>query len=519
MDALSSLAAPVDRPRIGWRLTPLPLAAAMIVFAVALRLIGFGNRPLWLDEAYSAWFTSRSWHELWTQVPTYETHPPFYYSLLKLWRMAFGGGAVALRASSVVLTAATIPLVIAAAAEMERQRPSGRPLLRAGVAALLFACSPMLVYLGQEARPYPLLILSYALAVLGLLRLMREFVGRGAGDWPSWLMLVAGTELGLWAHALGLLYALSIAAALAPAWFRRIDRQRLARGIVAGVAIVLLYSPCLLMIINRTGDWGTGWVGWQPEMASQLLSLYAVPVDVLTVGSAIAALVMILLIKRSVEDGIRPSGWNADRALLLLWWGPPLLAILISQFAIPIFLIRTLSATLVPAYLALAGAIARAESPRERFAFTAALAITLTPSAVQAAMRPATEQWDEVAAYLKVHVQPGDRIWVYPNDSALPLREAGARQPMHGVPGDYPAVGFKGPIRAGSPAVLSVTKGQATTIANDPALRGVPTVWLVTRQSRIFDPANDMPTALSQVRQPGRLQKWGYIDVRPYYRR
>ena len=33
----------------------------------------------------------------------------------------------------------------------------------------------MLVLMGAEARPYPLLIFAYALALLGVLRLIREF--------------------------------------------------------------------------------------------------------------------------------------------------------------------------------------------------------------------------------------------------------------------------------------------------------------------------------------------------------
>ena len=79
MDAVSSLNAQAPTaPRLALRVTPLRLLAAMTFLALAIRLIGIGQRPLWLDEGYSAWFASRPWHELWTVVPTYETHPPFY---------------------------------------------------------------------------------------------------------------------------------------------------------------------------------------------------------------------------------------------------------------------------------------------------------------------------------------------------------------------------------------------------------------------------------------------------------
>jgi mannosyltransferase len=520
MDAATSLRSPATGIRLNWRITPLRLLFALTIAALAVRLIGITLRPLWLDEAYSAWFSSRSWHVLWTEVPTYEPHPPFYYSLLKAWRELAGGSELGLRSLSVVLGVAAVPLVLAASNELEQQQPSGQPLLRAGIAGFLAACSPMLVLLGQEARPYPLLIFAYALATLGLLRLVREFAEPGPGNWRSWLMLATGTELGLWAHGLGLLYALCLAAALAPAWLKRpYSGDRLSRGIGTALLVLLAYVPCLAMIASRAGDWGTGWLSWNPEMILQLVSLYVVPVEVLTIGSAFAALVIVLLAKRAIQQGLTSPGWTADKALLLLWWGPALLAIFISQLLIPVFLPRTLAATLVPAYLALAGALARVESSRERLALAAALLITLTPSAVQVALRPATEPWDEVAAFLNRSVAPGDEVWLYPNDSALPLREAGAKVRMRGVPADYPAIGIEGPIRAGSPAVVSLTGPQALRRAGAAQASNAPAIWLVTRQSGLFDPANELPTALAQARRAGAPRHWGYIAVRPYYRR
>jgi uncharacterized membrane protein len=519
MDAVTSLRPAAAGLRLKWRVTPLRLLLALTLAALGVRLIGIALRPLWLDEAYSAWFASRSWHELWTQVPTYEPHPPFYYSLLKLWSDLAGGSAVALRSLSIVLGVATVPLVLAASAELERQQPTGRPLLRAGIAGFLAACSPMLVLLGQEARPYPLLIFAYALATLGLLRLMREFADRRSGGWGSWLMLAGGAELGLWAHGLGLLYALCLAAALTPAWLKPPRaRGRMVRGVAAALLVVFAYVPCLAMIVGRAGDWGTGWLSWSPAMLLQLVSLYVIPVEVLTIGSAFAALVIVLLIKRAVHEGVADPGWTTGKALLLLWWGPTLLAVVISQLLIPVFLPRTLAATLVPACLAMAGALARVESARERFALAAALVITLIPSSVQVALRPATEPWGEVAAFLNRSVAPGDEVWLYPNDSALPLREAGAKVTMRGVPADYPAIGLAGPIRAGSPAVVSLTGAQALERAAQAQASHAPAIWLVTRQSGLFDPANELPRALARVRRPGGVQRWGYIEARPYLR-
>ena len=518
MDAVAVPRASQAGLRRRWRATPLQLAVAITILALALRLINLNGRPLWLDEAFSAWFSDHSYHYLWTVLPTYEAHPPFYYSLLKLWRSLFGETPTAMRGLSVMLGCLAVPVVIAAAFEQERQAPAGQPLLRAGLAGFLAACSPMLLVIGQEARPYPLLTLAYALAILALLRLARQLKAGEAGDWTNWLLLGAAAELTAWSHALGILYAGCIALALLPFWLGGpFSRDRLTRGLTTAAAVALLYVPCLLMMAARAQDWSTNWLEWRPSMLLQLVVLYSVPVEALTVGSAVAALAMLLLIKRALQTSLAGRGWSTDRAMLLLWLGPPLLAALISAVFVPVFLARTLSGTLVPLYLVIGGAIARTSGAQERRLITIAICITLVPTAVATALRPAPERWDLVSSYLSRSVGARDQVWLYPSDSALPLGHAG---PIPGtvrtIPAPFPTLGVEGPIRAGWPAMVSVTPEQADRLARDPAVQKVPVIWLVTRQSGIFDPHGDMPAALARVRTPGPLQSWGYIGVQPY---
>jgi mannosyltransferase len=519
MDVASSLSAPKATIRLDWRITPLRLAALLSLLALAVRLVGLGTRPLWLDEAYSAWFAARDWHYLWTVVPTYEPHPPFYYSILKLWAALFGSTALSLRCLSVLFGVATVPVVVAAAFELEKHKATGRPLLFAALAGAFAACSPLLVALGQEARPYPLLTLGFAVAILGLLRLMREFRSGAPGAPGSWFVLCFGTTLVLWAHPLGILYAGCLGVALLPVWLHGpADRARLVRGLVAATAITLFYLPCLLIIAQRAGDWGTGWLRWRPIMATQLVALYSVPFDVLTAGSTVAAVMMLLLVKRAVQSAATEPGWNSERAIVLLWLAPPIVSILISALYLPIFIPRTLAPTLVPAYLAMAGALARSSSRRERIIVTAALMISLLPGTLQTALRQPQEPWDRVAEYLKQNVRPGDEVWLYPNDSALPLNAVGAHAlPERGIPGDFPAIGFKGPIRAGCPAVVSLTHDQAEALANRTEFRRIRTIWLVTRRSDIIDPEGELPKALAHARRAGQLRAFSPVAVQPFY--
>ncbi len=519
MDASSSFLEPRTL-KVHWtaRITPVHAAVGFAILALVVRAAGLTSRPLWLDEAYSWWFSGRGWHYLWTVVPTYEPHPPFYYSVLKLWRGILGADALALRSLSLLFSAAAIPVVMASAYELERLRPTGRPLLGASIAAFLTACLPMLVALGQEARPYPLMILAYACAVLAVLRLTREFASDGAGTWRSWLLLGSATEVTLWAHGLGLVFAGCLALALFPVWLRRpLSRARIVCGLAVASVVAAAYAPCLAMMVGRTGDWGSGWLEWRPLMLLQLIGVYAIPLEALTAASAVAALVIFLLAKRVLQAAAKNRGWSADRALVLLWLGPAIIAAVVSALALPVFLPRTLSPTVIPFCLLVGAAVARGTSAKERKILAAALVITLLPSAFQFATRPAPEPWDAVHAYLTANVKAGDEVWLYPNDSAVPLGAAG--RPSYnsrGVPGDYPAIGFKGPIRAGSPAVVSLTHEQAQVLASNPAHRRLRTIWLVTRQSALFDPKQELPAALSRVRRPGKMRSWGYINVQPF---
>src|SRR3546814_9662598 len=111
---------------------------------------------LWLDEAYSVWFSQQSWHVLWREPPYYETHPPLYYSLLKLWR-CLGSDEAVLRLLSVLANVATIGLVALTAYVAV---PPPQRLMVACTSGLLFAVSPLQLGLAQQARPYALLMLE-----------------------------------------------------------------------------------------------------------------------------------------------------------------------------------------------------------------------------------------------------------------------------------------------------------------------------------------------------------------------
>ena len=129
----------------------LGLVGAVLVAGFALRLWHIAAEPLWLDEAYSAYAAGHGFGFLWHVVPRYETHPPFYYSLLRVWTLAFGDSLTALRALGVLAGLATVPVIAWGADEAARLIGWGEPQRqRARLAA--FALASVAIPLVEMAR-------------------------------------------------------------------------------------------------------------------------------------------------------------------------------------------------------------------------------------------------------------------------------------------------------------------------------------------------------------------------------
>ncbi len=58
----------------------------LILLACTLSGISLGQKSLWLDECYSIIRSSPPWEELAKTVAQNDSHPPLYYSVLKIWR-------------------------------------------------------------------------------------------------------------------------------------------------------------------------------------------------------------------------------------------------------------------------------------------------------------------------------------------------------------------------------------------------------------------------------------------------
>jgi len=129
-----------------------------IVVAAALRFPTLGDQSFWRDEASTALELQGGLGHALSAVRDLEGMPPGYFVLAWLWSQAFGLGEAGLRSLSALFGVATVPVAWALGRALA---PRAAPY-----AAALAATSPFLVWYGQEARPYALLVLLTAAATL-----------------------------------------------------------------------------------------------------------------------------------------------------------------------------------------------------------------------------------------------------------------------------------------------------------------------------------------------------------------
>lgn len=470
------------------------LTATLAAVALALRLIHLDTRPLWLDEAWSHWFSGLEWRTLLDGVIGYDTHPPLYYSALKVWRGMTGDSQLALRSLSVLAAAATLVLVLALARKIGAKE--GQP--RAMIAALALASlSPPLIETARQARPYALLILSFAVGLFAILSLARKWCKGGEEpSWRLWAIYGIAIECTLWLHTLGALHAFALFLALAFAlWTFGITRKRLVPFVTTHLLAGFLWLPAASILFEQQKAWaGATWLKFRMELVpAELIRAIAAP------GLAGVALMLLAL------AGVYIAARNRDQrtpALMLLIAAivPGAMEILLSHAITPIFLGRTLTPGAIPVILLASMPLAHAHRRAVPIAATLLAGGFMFAASWQMATQRPEERWNDVGATLARHIGPGDEIWLLPNELLLPFRHANpslARTvAIRPLPYGFPAMPDDGPHPSGTAAVTSITPETARAIVTDARKRGVKTAWVIMRFPWLFDPDAALRTSL-----------------------
>jgi 4-amino-4-deoxy-L-arabinose transferase-like glycosyltransferase len=148
----------------------------IVLLAAALRFDRLGHQSFWYDEAWTAYLVRLHPGEMLRAVPQSESTPPLYYALAWVWARIFGFHEAGLRSLSALAGTVTVVLAYVAGATLATRRIGL-------VAAALAATSPILVWYGQEARSYALLVALAALSLLCFARARARPSGRRLAAW------------------------------------------------------------------------------------------------------------------------------------------------------------------------------------------------------------------------------------------------------------------------------------------------------------------------------------------------
>jgi 4-amino-4-deoxy-L-arabinose transferase-like glycosyltransferase len=317
---------------------------AIIILAAVMYTVGISHESFWYDEAYSSVIASYLPWQIPAQVMV-DNHPPLYYMLLSLVRMALGNSEWALRSLSV---AGAVGLVMLGAGPVRRIFGNRNAFLYAIV--VLF--TPAILIYAHEARMYSLAICAVtAGALYGYLAVMEN-------RRRDWVLFCVATLAGAYLHYYGLIAGFFLQAFVF-FWLLIKRREQLKTYLIVAAVIVVAYLPWLIVFIRQamsaTRAFWLGPLSWdavkvafiQPfayreqfptRTFAQFLS------DVTLTQYLAFALAVILCISGLIiawrKGAEREAGFG--RFVFLVYLGVVITTILVSLFLFPLFFSRYL---------------------------------------------------------------------------------------------------------------------------------------------------------------------------------
>jgi len=340
--------------------------SVLTALGAGLRLFYLGTQSLWLDELFSVFLARREWQAI-VAGTAQDTMPPLYYFLLHL-ALQLGADEVAARAVSCLFGVAAIPLFYALARALFGTRV-------AFIASGLVVFSPFHIFFAQEARMYT------QLAFFALAAMFFFWRAWQSGRRQDWLFFVVFETLAFYSHSLAFLNLLALdvfGLTQRTQW-----RERWRALVVANLAIVILFAPWLVILVQQAARVQSGFWGTTPSPLVLLMTPYlflfanaapawAVPFT-LFITFALLALGGLAL-RRALRAN------DAERTALvftLMLLDVPLLALYALSLVRPMFVERTLIAASFGLYLGLGWLATRIDQLGQRATRVAA---TQTPS-------------------------------------------------------------------------------------------------------------------------------------------
>ncbi len=384
-------------------------AAALVIavpsaVAAVLALYQLDVRSLWLDEAASVAIASQHGHALWHAIAHDGGNMLGYYLVLHVVIALFGHGEVAIRLPSVIGAVATVALTT----QLARRLFDDRIAFAAG---LLTAVSLPLVFWGQDARGYALMI---ALIVASFWP-FAELVDGGPSRWP-WVAYVVCIVL---ATYMSFVAALVVPAQLVVLGLRgRRDRA----VIVAAAGAVGVAAICCVPIMVLAARRGSAQLFWVPapsfttitDMLRWLTSAGMPPNFHRTAIGTPLLILSLLLAGGGVAAAVR-AGWRS--AMVAAWLLVPVILIVAESIAShPVDLARTAIVSLPAASILTAWALLHPRAPARLGAAVIGIVLVLRLLVLAPSYGSSPENWKAAVGRVLAGVRPGDCAVFYPAD-------------------------------------------------------------------------------------------------------
>jgi mannosyltransferase len=392
-----------------WKLSASGYSILIILATVAaalLRFHGLANRGLWLDEAFSADLSRRSFFHLLQSFRELSTNMALYHVLLHFW-MKLGDSEYVMRSMSVLFSAATVPFIYALGSRL-----FGRNV--GLIAAWLLAINAFHIHYAQEARAYALVVFLATVSTYVLVRNLQE---PASASWTLYGVLLA---VMICSHILSLLVVAAHGAAILCLPPGTIPWKGLARSAAWFVCLSLPMAVLVLMVKADP-------LNWVPKTDASVVLVYLVLTagnrgTLLLVLDAIAVGLMTLVAGRAAwRHGRTRENWGY--LLVLFWFFLPFAIALSISVVRPMFVPRYLLFCLPAFLLAVSVGLTRIR-PRS-IAWTLGAAISLLSlDAIPPGygLSFGSEDWRTVSSYVFDQAEPGDGIFLYPDYVSIPFQ-------------------------------------------------------------------------------------------------
>ncbi len=502
---------------------------AFFLISLFVKLLYVNKFSYWLDEAYTVWFAQQSFHDLWFWVPTFESHPPFYYTLIKAWSIAFNDSTGSTyRYFSMLLSVSFIFLSYKAVYDISvKLNLDYQKTITFN--SMLVCFSSILYWYSIEARPYSLLLFSFMVALYGAVRIILSGDQRTL---KGWVLYSLGAILTCWSHNLGCIFALFLFISLLYHWGWELKFSRgFFNYLFASNLVVLLFTfPLTIMLLQQASQWqGSSWIR-EPSVRSfayTLFNLYGFEDSSLFLknifwSEAVAvyfikffAIISLSLSLWGIVNLIKSNNRSLAVFLFINIFIVPAFTFIVSLYGPNIFLDRTLIPVLAAYFILLSIAVGYIKNRRVSYVLFCIFLIFIVSGLIGKIVYSKKEPWRDIASYLNENVGVRDTVLLLPNslklaiDLYLPTDTFGGK--IVSLPYDYPAIGVSDYYPAGTPSVPGMREQDIDKIAI--AVRNSDNIVLLTRAEWIFDPKGLALDYLLKNFQLHYEKEWDYIKL------